>query len=119
MLYMFVYIFTGPSTGFDNAIFRDAAKKLTGTAEAGARMRAIPELMYFLDKDPTVSAFFRNRESGIRGSMDVYACMCICVLYLVCEMTDRMQHPYDSITTAVTPEEIAELGKQAQAAGQK
>lgn len=24
-------------------------------------MQAIPELMYFLDKDPTVSAFFRNR----------------------------------------------------------
>ena len=52
-------LFLNQTTGFDNAAFRTLAK--TATAEAGKRMQAIPELMYFLDKDPTVSAFFRNR----------------------------------------------------------
>ena len=47
-------------TGFDHAAFRSLAK--AATAGAGQKMQAIPELMYFLDKDPTVSAFFRNRK---------------------------------------------------------
>jgi hypothetical protein len=63
------------NTGFDHAVFRDTAKRLT--AQAGARMQAIPELMYFLDKDPTVSAFFRNRESWCR------LCLCVCVWWLI------------------------------------
>lgn len=63
-------------TGFDNAAFRSVAKTLTGTAEAGARMRAIPELMYFIDKDPTVSAFFRNRAWS---DLELGVCVCVSV----------------------------------------